>query len=461
MVIELGLAREPETPPAAAGGWWRGASSDPAGGGRSLVRRVRPYAVFVCLALLLGLAGATPPDGPLLVQVAAHQVKARDIVLAGDRLLVTSAAAQGSSTTWQLSAYAIPAGDLLWTVPFDAASWRLRQVRRTGDVVLVDPRSGPGSGATVVLDADTGRTRWVARSGLTLTDDGRTALLDEPGGPDGTASTLVAVDVTSGDELWRTELTASTEVLTGPDGQALLVGADGRAELRDGRDGTVLRTADLGAVSRPDSMAGALLMRQSTGGELGVAGYDPATLRQLWQRPVRYGPGRITECGRLICFPAGPQIEAVDPLTGESVWRIDADLVVDFDSYLVAYSVSGGTAGAAGGSDASGGASAALSSTSTEAGAGSGRIVDPVTGRTLLALSAWYTELEGRGDATFVGYRQPVEDGPAWLAVLAPATRTVRLVGTVPGPVGGCVADPATIVCRSGAEGITVWRYQL
>lgn len=469
MVIELGLAREAETPPpAAAGGWWRRPPSGPAADGWSLVRRARPLAVAVGLALLLGLAGAAAPSGPLLVQVAAHQVAARDIVLAGDRLLVTSAAPPGSTTVWQLAAYAVPDGDLLWTVPFDSASWRLRQVRRTGDVVLIDPRSGPGGGTTLVLDAGTGQTRWIAPGGLVLTDDGRTALLDEPGEPSGPASKLVAVDVGSGDELWSTGLVASTEVLAGPDGQALLVGGDGRAEVRDGRTGAVLRTADLGAVSRPDSMAGALVMRQSNGGELGVAGYDPATLRQLWQRPVRYGPGRITECGRLICFPAGPQIEAVDPLTGESVWRIDADLVVDFGSYLVAYSVAG-VPGADGGSGASGATngstsgsdSAAVSSTSSGAGAGSGRIVDPATGRTLLPLSAWYTELEGRGDATFVGYRQPVENGPAWLALLAPTTRTVRLVGIVPGPMGGCVADEATIVCRSGAEGITIWRYRL
>ncbi|WFE30338.1 PQQ-binding-like beta-propeller repeat protein [Solwaraspora sp. WMMD791] len=458
MVIELGLAREPGPPsPSPTGRWWR----SPHG-----VRRARPLAVGVGLALLLGLTGAAVPSGPLLVQVAAHQVAARDIVLAGDRLLVTSAAPQGSATVWQLAAYAIPAGDLLWTVPFDAASWRLRQVRRTGDVVLVDPRSGPGSGATLVLDADTGSTRWVARSGLTLTDDGRTALLLEPGESAGTASTVVAVDIGSGDELWSSGLAASTEVLAGPGGQALLIGGDGRAEVRDGRTGALLRTADLGAVSRPDSMAGALVLRQSSGGELGVAGYDPTTLRRLWQRPVRYGPGRITECGGLICFPAGPQIEAVDPLTGESVWRIDADLVVDFDSYLVAYSVAG-VPGAEGGSGASGGADGGASggaggdSTSSGAGAGSGRIVDPVTGQTLLPLSAWYTELEGRGDATFVGYRQPVEDGPAWLALLAPTTRAVRLVGVVPGPVGGCVADETTIVCRSGADGITIWRYQL
>lgn len=419
------------------------------------MRRVRPYAVFACLALLLGLAGGAPSGGPLLVEVAAHQVKARDVVLAGDRLLVTSAATQGSTTTWQLSAYAIPAGDLLWTVPFDAASWRLRQVRRTGDVVLVDPRSGPGSGATVVLDAATGRTRWVAPSGLTLTDDGRTALLNEPGGPDGTTM-LVAVDVADGDELWRTRLAVPTEVLAGPGGQVLLIGTDGQAEVRHGRAGTVLRTADLGEVSRPDSMAGALLVRQWRGGELQVAGYDPATLRQLWQRPVRYGPGRITECGSLVCFPDGPQIEAVDPQTGEPVWRIDADLVVDFDSYLVAYSVA--EASSDGGAGA--GTTSSLNSISTDAGSGSGRVVDPTSGATLLPLSAWQTELEGRGEATFVGYRQATETGPAWLAVLPAGASSVRILGTVPGTVSGCVADPATIVCRSGAESITVWRYR-
>ncbi|WJK42831.1 PQQ-binding-like beta-propeller repeat protein [Solwaraspora sp. WMMA2056] len=461
MVIELGLTREPQAPPpTTAGGWWRRRPSGPAAGGWSPVRRARPYAVLAGLAMLLGLTGAAPPDGPLLVPVAAHQVKARDIVLAGDRLLVTSAAVQGSTTTWQLSAYAIPAGDLLWTVPLHAASWRLRQVRRTGDVMLVDPRSAPGAGATMILDAATGQTRWVAPDGLVLTDDGRTALLPEPGESTGVPSTLVAVDVGSGDELWSTGLAASTEVLAGAAGQVLLVGADGRAEVREGRTGAVRRTAELGAVSRPDSMGGTLVMRQSNGGQLGMVGYDPTTLRQLWQRPVPYGPGRITECGELICFPAGAQIEAVDPLTGELVWRIDADLVVDFDSYLVAYSVAGVPA-ADGGSGASGGSGGTSDSTSSGAGAGSGRIVDPATGRTLLPMSAWYTELEGRGDATFVGYRQPVEDGPAWLAVLTPTTQVLRLVGVVPGPVGGCVADEATIVCRSGADGITIWRYQL
>lgn len=459
MVIELGLARHPEAPPSApAARWWRSPRRV-----RLAVGRARPLAAVVGLALLAGLTGGAPPSGPLLVQVASHQVKARDIVLAGDRLLVTSAAGQGAATTWQLSAYGVPDGALRWTVPFDAASWRLRQVRRTGDVVLVDPRSGPGTGSTVILDADTGRTRWVAPDGLVLTDDGRTALIDEPDDAGATASTLRAVDVATGDELWRADLAVPTEVLAGAAGQALLVGTDGRAEVRDGRDGTVLRTADLGEVSRPDTMAGTLLLRQWRGGELGVTGYDPATLRQLWHRPVRYGPGRITGCGRLICFPDGTRIQAVDPVTGEPVWRVPADLVVDFDSYLVAYSVSadGGSGAAADGDGRGYPGSAAVAGGSTEAGSGSARIVDPGTGRTLLPLSAWETELEGRGDAMFVGYRQPAGAGPAWLAVLVPPAETVRIVGTVPGPVGGCVGDRSTIVCRVGADAISIWHYEL
>gem|GEM_PF-1681596 len=460
MVIELGLASHPKVPPPPpAGRWWRSPRRV-----RLAANRIRPLAAVVGLALLAGLTGAAPPSGPLLVQVASHQVKARDIVLAGDRLLVTSAAAQGAATTWQLSAYDVLDGELRWTVPFDAASWRLRQVRQTGDVVLVGPRSGPGTGSTVILDAQTGQTRWVAPDGLVLTDDGRTALIDEPDGAGATSSTLRAVDLATGDELWRADLAVPTEVLAGSAGQALLVGTDGRAEVRDGRDGTVLRTADLGEVSRPDSMAGTLLVRQWRGGELGVTGYDPATLRQLWHRPVRYGPGRITGCGELICFPDDSRIEAVDPVTGRTVWRVPADLVVDFDSYLVAYSVSpdGGSGAAADGDGRGYPASAAVADASADAGSGSGRIIDPGTGRTLLPLSAWETELEGRGDATFVGYRQPTETGPAWLAVLAPAgPETVRMVGSVPGPVGGCVGDRSTIVCRLGADAISIWHYEL
>ncbi|MDG4764131.1 PQQ-binding-like beta-propeller repeat protein [Solwaraspora sp. WMMD406] len=423
MVIDLGLARGP-SPERAARGW------------RPDRARTRPVALLATLVLVLGLAGAVPPSGPSLTEVAFHRVKARDLLLAGDRLLVTSAAERGAATTWQLSAYDTSSGDHLWTVPYDAASWRLRQVRRAGKVILVDPRSGPGTGATVVLDADTGRVRWVAPTGLTVTTDGATALITEPAEPaESTGSTestgsgragpaeliLRARDLATGDELWRSELSASTEVLAGAPAEVVLVGTDGRAQVRDARNGRVVRVDDLGAVSAPMAMAGTLVLRQWRADGLGVTGYDPSTLRRRWSRPIWYGPGRITQCGGLICFPAGSDIEAVDPLSGDLVWRIRADLVVDYDGYLVAFTVTGDDGGAASAESAA--LADAGSGASSGTASGSGRIVDPVTGRTLLPLSAWDTELEGRGDATFVGYRQPTEQSPTWLAVLAPASR--------------------------------------
>ncbi|MFY1636430.1 PQQ-binding-like beta-propeller repeat protein [Solwaraspora sp. WMMB335] len=437
MVIDLGLVHEPE-PAAPAPGW------------RFSPRRTRPVAALACLVLLLGLAGAAPSDGPRLIEIASHEIKARDIVLAGDRLLVTSAAGQGAPTIWELSAYAMPTGEHLWTVPYDAASWRLRQVRRSGDVILVDPRSGPGTGSTVVLDAATGQTRWVAPTGLTLTDDGTAALITEST-PGAASPTLRAIEPASGVQLWRAALPASTEVLAGGAGRVLLIGADGRAMLRDGRDGHVVRSVELGAVTRPVAMADTLLLRRWQNGGLGVVAVDPVTLRRRWSRPVWYGPGRITECGGLICFPDGAHIEAVDPLTGEPVWRIAADLVVDFESYLVAFTVAG-SAGGATGDDTAG--------NDDPPGTGAGRIVDPATGRTVLPLSAWETELEGRGDATFVGYRRPVEGGPTWLAVLAPSAESVRIVGSVTSALDGCVGNSDTIVCRDGTDSITIWHYQ-
>jgi hypothetical protein len=402
----------------------------------------------------------------------------------GDRLLVTSIDPGADRVSrWLLSAYEMPTGRHLWTTRYQSPSGELTRVRRAGDVVLVNGRpNSAGAASTIVLDATTGQTRWIAPAALVIAGDGATGVVTEADGPpratdnaangdratdngvdegggttadvisgtagpsDGTAGgaadaasgqaqTVRGLDLATGRELWRTVTALGTAVLAAPDGRVLLLDQRGRAQLRAARDGRVELARTVSDGGSPVVLGDSLLLRDRRGGTPGVVAYDLATLDERWSRGIPDGLGRLTECGPLICFPADRSILAVDPATGAAAWQLEqTDLVVDFGSYLVTFEV--GTSGN-----------------------GTARIVHPTTGRTIGPLSDWETALDGRGDSAFLGVRSGA-DGRTWFAVLPPPADALRVLGTVPQRVTGCVGGTANIVCRNGTGSLAIWRYR-
>nr|MDT0663157.1 PQQ-binding-like beta-propeller repeat protein [Micromonospora sp. DSM 115978] len=476
MVIDLGLDRHPQ-PPAPPRGWWWSAV------------RLRPVALVVCGLLLTGLAGSVPAPPPALDQVASHPVDARDLVVLGDRLLVTSIdnAAADRVSPWLLSAYEMPSGRHLWTTRYQSPTGELTRVRRADGLVLINGRSNrSGATTTVVLDAATGRTRWVAPPGLVVADGNVGVLTDDardtgpaggdtapdggdigpaagdigPGGGDtgqagggagppaggvaggaaegrsGGAQQVRGLDLGTGAELWRDTVAPGTIALAAPGGRVVLLGQDGRGQVRAARDGRLELSRTLSDGGSPVVVGDTLLLRDRRGGDPGVVGYDLASLAERWGRAVPDGLGRLTQCGPLICFPADRSIVAVDPVTGAPAWRLDrTDLVVDFGTYLVTFEV--GTSGN-----------------------GVARIVHPGTGRTIGPLSDWETALDSRGDSAFLGVRA-APDGRTWFAVLPPPAAALRVLGTVGQPVTGCVGGATNIVCRNGKGTLAIWRYRV
>lgn len=428
MVIDLGFDPQPR-PVAPPRGWWRSR------------RRLRPATLAACTALALALAGAAPDPGPPLVEVASPEIGAKgDFVMAGDRLFVTSADPTLDSG-WALSAYELPGGRFLWRVPYRAGTGKAFPIRRAGAYVLVNAGRAGDGGRTSVLDATTGQTRWEVSSAIVPTDDGRTGLVSEAVGPPAAEgprpSAVRGLDLATGRELWSAVFPATVSVFPAADGEILLLDGAGRVEARDARSGTVTRTRDVIASGPGPLLVGdSLLLRGRIADGNGVVAYAADTLEQRWTRPVPDGLGRLTECGPMVCFPAGDGIEAVDPVSGRLAWRMpETDLVADFGGYLVAIDVDGSAEGRA-------------------------QIIDPVSGRTIGGLADWETRLDGQGDAAFVGVRPAATGDRTWLAVLARPASAVRVLGMVPYPVSHCVGGAANIVCRAAPDLLRVWTYR-
>jgi hypothetical protein len=434
MVIDLGLDREP--PVARLRDWGRRPGL------------WRPVALALVAVSLFALTTSGPAPAPSLTLAASLALDRRtDFVVFGDRLYVSEASPERAGPPaehrWLLSAYELPSGRPLWTAPYESSVEQFVDVQPADGLILVTGLVG-GEGIstpTTAVDTASGRVRWTLPTRVAVADDGRTGViggLRRPGEP--TGSTVRAVDLTTGRDLWKASFPAPTTVRPVPDGRAVTVTNGhrlGRAEVRDVRTGDVLASRAVlppGAgpnisVTVGDSL---LLGYQEEGGVPGIAAYAADTLQLRWRRPVTEDDvRRFAPCGALVCTPGVGGVEAIDPATGALVWHsTDADAVFDLGGVLVADAQPAGLAA-----------------------------VDPATGRTLFDLGGLENAPSPRTGHGLISVRRTIGDDRSWLSIAKPHAAAPRPLGVMPYRVWDCVAGERSVACRVPDDKLSIWTY--
>ncbi|MEV6492539.1 PQQ-binding-like beta-propeller repeat protein [Actinoplanes sp. NPDC051633] len=270
--------------------------------------------------------------------------------------------------------YLFRAGESPAVERYDAATGRLRWTHQTerpidwaytwvpGLVIVPVPVEQPDGTSVsqdfVALDAETGRTLWQRRGDPNFGD--RSTLLLTESDPAGAVAKVVMVRPSDGTELWS--FTPSERVA----GWTTMYGADqnrpqwfatvtdaGKVELRRTSDGSLMRTGKVpwatvepGAGNNGDgaylySFGDVLASVLQKDGALAMNAFDVRTMRQIWTWTGR-GEGGAFNCGKLICFTGQPGVEAIDPVTGDVVWRSASwDWARPFDATRMLYESQG------------------------------------------------------------------------------------------------------------------------
>ncbi|MEO3928386.1 PQQ-binding-like beta-propeller repeat protein [Micromonosporaceae bacterium B7E4] len=439
------------------------APADPVPPRRLRRRRLRTTALVLAGALVLGAGGAAPPVAPLLTELYRAPLDAGgDFTVAGDRLFVTEPLDGGGH---RVSGYDLGRGRQLWS-----GTYRIEQqvglYPHDGLLMVVEqgrPQNRPFH--TVVLDAATGQLRVSVQSPLTVLPEERVALVVEeifpPGSrvdPDNpppvttpiyhasrgsgmyTAPSLGetgrVIDLDTGRDLWTSPLVAGIATVPAAAGRptALLTGQrDGRLELRDVRTGAVRQRIDP-AASPPryaEVTGDSVLVRF----ESHVAVYSADLRQRRWFRAMPADQGSVNVCGPILCLtrqdPTG--VEALDPLTGDAVWRItDQGWLTQHGIHLVEYGLDGTVR----------------------------RAVDPHTGRTMLDLTGW-TETSGYSStAPLLLLRRTRSGERTWLGLLDPEGTTVRPLDPLPFVVSSCQVTTGALACRTQFGDLRAWRFR-
>jgi outer membrane protein assembly factor BamB len=298
---------------------------------------------------------------------------------------------------------------------------------------------------TTVLDARTGAVRWRAPGPVTPVDGGRIGLIrgeiarpgtgyDEVtgfGGPlfaDPPArTTLLAVDMRTGRELWASSWPGGVIVGGAPAGLIVLT-AD-RVRLVAAETGKVLRSRPL-VGGYPADMSGyvpvigdlVLIRHYDT-----LTAYAARTLDRVWERPMP--PEDSLACHGMLCDQDESGVTVLDPGTGKALWR------------------------AGGGSTltARGGTLTELSNRQDRPL----RTRDIRTGAVRADLRAWRWLAPGP-DGTLVLGRP---SGSGTVVVSLPAgRREIQPLGYAGTPATDCQSTAGFLACRTG-KGIEVWSY--
>ncbi|MEV4542674.1 PQQ-binding-like beta-propeller repeat protein [Micromonospora echinaurantiaca] len=407
----------------------------------------RPLRTVLLLALVLAVAaGATPPPGRVTAVVPGSA--SAHAFLAGDRLYVVRPAEGVTDGSRDLLAYPLPERATatpqrpapLWRVPMPRAGDLWGFHARDGAVLLSVAGFGGSRGDTIVLDADTGRTRW-QQPGLAWLD-ARGRLLLETSDRDGTG-TLRSADLASGRALWSLPVPSQGAQYRGRDGliEQVVVIDGGRVEIYDAGTGVLVSRNELpmggpGGQEQPDvypQVIGDLLVvvRQPAGR---VTAYELDGLRRRWEAElplVEY----LYPCGALLCAAGRTGgIRVVDPATGLLRWSDP--------SRTALLSVRGG---------------AMLAFAPAPSGADRVVVVAAATGRELADLGAWQLVPSRSVDDRVVGTR-PVPGGGLLVAELDPATARARRHDVLRDVAGDCQLEGDLILCRRPSDGFLVRR---
>jgi outer membrane protein assembly factor BamB len=426
--------------------------------------RHRWIAVILALALALTLAGAAPAGSALwrrmgLVPIAEP---AGTYQIIDGRLFTFDAA----GTTLVTSAWSMEPLRRLWsratrihalgqTGTQPGLGWSIFSAA-AGDVLLQTERS------SVELDARTGRVRWSLPEVVRPLSDARTGLVyhqefrpgseyDQAKGAEGplyfaddgifhteppVRTTLLALDLRTGRERWRSALSGPAVALGAPgDPGAVLVVASNRLQLRDADTGALLRDRGLDGpaprdLSEGDILDGLVLVRHGAPGNGGtVTAYSTRTLAPLWRRPepIEGGPAF---CAAVLCEYGADGVAVLDPVSGRPRWHTTDDAGLLARGRDVVEVANGGTRPL--------------------------RVRDAATGAVRVDLARWTYSAASRQDAPLVvGH---LAGGRSVFGVLAPGGHAVEPLGYSTNPVNDCASDDRFVVCRA-IDGAEVWAY--
>ncbi|MEV4657396.1 PQQ-binding-like beta-propeller repeat protein [Micromonospora sp. NPDC049301] len=285
-------------------------------------RRWRVALLLVACALLGGAAAPvhlSARPGPALPGRAT-------LLSAGPLLLVVDPGSDPPT----LSAYdaAAPHRPARWRVAVPPATgW---SAEAAGDLLLVVERDQVRRPtATTARSLRTGEPLWRRPERVYAAGDAAVAVSEvrSASGPGRRVEgTVLGVDPATGATRWSVPVpsTAVLEVLPDPPGRVLLVQDDGLARLLDARDGTVhgqgwLPPADYGP-DNPQVIGAHLVLRHPSDTGAALTGYDLPGLARRWQVPVEPGEVTLRACQGLVCGQDERGRWAVDATSGEIRW---------------------------------------------------------------------------------------------------------------------------------------------
>ncbi len=424
--------------------------------------RPRPPSRWSILAavLLVLLAGgaATPGPAQVVPLLRVAMLPGGEYGLADGILVVDAGLA--------VRAYRVAPGAPLWRVP--VAGRVVRFLPLTAQRVLLCDFYAPDSASVTVaaFDLDRGEPLWQARPHgyAVLPGAGRVLLagLDDTG-----TRTVSSIDVRTGEVRWlRADRGATTIELPAttldPASRAVFATWDpgGAVSVYDAVSGTPVSAGrvdlsaaspDLSAASpgqREASVPAIILTVQVVGDELDVltglwlgeapisysffvSGYDLDTLAWRWSTAVPTGDAMPAGCGPVRCWSAENQVSGVDPVTGARLWTRPAVGAVPLAAQRLLLDRIGPL----------------------------GEIIDPVTGRTLLALPAGSVLRPGSAGTALVSRAEGTAG--AWFWLLDLARDELRPLVYLAGQDGrNCVLDRDDFACRDPHGRVSVWRVQ-
>jgi hypothetical protein len=412
--------------------------------GRPVAHRGLLAAVTVVLLLLIG-GGAyqVPPAGPGVIAAKL----ADGMFVHGDRLFVVSAGEDPFGSVIQnkiISAYALPTGALI-TRTTVAVTGAVLDVAAAGGTVLVSYQvDAVGAVVTVALIAGTDKALWRHPARFYAVSGTAGVALLHDNNPQFGNQHWYGVDLATGRNRWTLGqppfgYTTDALDLDGFPARLVTVGLDGHVEVRDSITGRLTAQADVQPPpdwrSRGISMwiADGLVL---IGGQGGTTAYALSDLSRRWSDTVDLSERYVLpHCADAVCVVGTfSGVEVLDPATGKQRWGSKGwSALQEAGPYLLADGPVGGPA------------------------AEPQDVVDLRTGRRLGDLGEWHAAGDARADGTVIGLRQRSGQDVVWFAVLDPATRTARILGSADQISGACQVTTQALVCRRLDASIGIW----